>query len=369
MDPEAVGSSPIIRPKIRMRPFMVVFLILEICCSNPRGRFANGKDACRWCDIRGRAQELAPSTPQEYTMYPIIRPKKMTMPGKARLASLFCYSEPMNKFLIYIIASFVSLFIITPAVFAAKPTAPSKTPLGIDVSWPQCGRTLPTNHAFGIVGVNNGYANQTNPCLTTQLAWAQQAIGGTNQELVQLYVNTANPGGYNTPSWPTVATAPNPYACDGSDSVGCAWQYGWNRALEDAKERFEPAAVQAGLVKTSASEYIWWLDVETDNTWKLSGSSFDTQSNVAVLEGMTAYFRSIGARVGIYALGTQWKQIVGNAVTPESNLNGLPNWRPGGASLGTARDACNAVPLTLNGKVVLTQFVSKNLDYNYSCPL
>lgn len=281
----------------------------------------------------------------------------------------------MKRLAIYFVASLISVFIITPAVFAAKPVAPAKAPLGIDVSWPQCGKTLPSNHAFGIVGINNGYANETNPCLSTQLSWASRAVGGTSQELIQLYVNTANPGGLNTASWPKSTidpagnTAPNPYTCDGTDSLGCAWQYGWNRAVEDAKYRFEPAAVQAGLVKTSASEYIWWLDVETDNTWKLSGSSFDTQSNVAVLEGMTTYFKSIGARVGIYALGSQWGQIVGGAITPDSNLNGLPNWRPGGASLATAKDACKATPLTTNGKVVLTQFVSKGLDYNYSCVL
>jgi hypothetical protein len=310
----------------------------------------------------------------DYTKYPITTPK-IYMPVTARLAGLFCYSEPMNKFIIYIIASFVSLFIITPAVFAAKPTTPTKTPLGIDVSWPQCGKRLPSDHAFGIVGVNGGLATTTNKCLTDQLVWAQQAIGGTSQEKVQLYVNTANPGGLNTESWPkstidpSGVTAPNPYVtCDGSDSLGCAWQYGWNRAVQDVNERFQPAVNQTTLPKT-ASSYIWWLDVETENTWKLDGSAFSTQSNVAVLEGMTAYFSSLGARVGLYATGVQWREIVGDAVTPESNLNGLPNWRPGGASLATARDACNATPLTTNGKVVLTQFVSKNLDYNYSCPL
>ena len=257
---------------------------------------------------------------------------------------------------------------------AAKPGAGgSKTPLGIDVSWPQCGRTLPKDHAFAIVGVNGGLANTTNPCLTDQLIWATQAIGGTQQEKIQLYVNTANPGGLNTVSWPRsdvdVAgnTPTNPYgSCDGSDSLDCAWLYGWNRALEDIRDRFAPAVAQTDL-GPSPSPYIRWLDVETENTWKLGETEFDYKSNVAVLEGMTAYFNYANVRVGLYSTDYQWGQIVGNQVSTSSNLNGLPNWRPGGANLSTAKQACTAAPLTPGGTVVLTQFVWKNLDRNYSC--
>lgn len=264
---------------------------------------------------------------------------------------------------------------MTARVMAAKPLGggPSNTPLGIDVSWPQCGKRLPTNQAFAIVGVNGGLATTTNPCLKDQLIWAKHSIGGTSQEKLQLYVNTANPGGLNTVSWPRNNTDPagnipiNPYgSCDGHDSLACAWQYGWNRSLEDVRDRFQPAALQA-LVNTSPSSYVWWLDVETENTWKLSGSTFDSQSNVAVLEGMTEYFKSVGARVGLYSTGAQWSQIVSSSISAGSNLNGLSNWRPGGANLNTAKEACKAPPLTSNGNVVLTQFVSRGLDYNYSC--
>lgn len=285
------------------------------------------------------------------------------------LSPLNWYNLIMKKLLAGFIVVTVSLFLITPSVSAARPSGgtTTKTPLGIDVSWPQCGKKLPSGHAFAIVGVNGGLANTTNECLKEQLIWANKAVGGTPQEKVQLYVNTANPGGLNTESWPKMASPENPYVtCDGSDSLGCAWQYGWNRALEDARDRFAPAVAETSLVKDPAY-YLWWLDVETENTWKLSGSTFDTQSNVVVLEGMTAYFKSIGARVGLYSTGQQWGQIAGNSVTSTSNLNKLINWRPGGANLVTARQACGATALTAGGSVVLTQFVSKNLDYNYSC--
>ena len=304
---------------------------------------------------------------------PITRPIMFTLKA---LPGLFCYTWGMKKlFYVSALLSMVAIFVTAPSILAAKPASggSSNTPLGIDVSWPQCGKRLPTDQAFGIVGVNGGLATTTNPCLKDQLTWAGKSVGGTSQEKLQLYVNTANPGGLNTTSWPKnnidpAGNAPiNPHGkCDGSDSLACAWQYGWNRAVEDVLDRFRPAAAQAG-VSSLPSAYIWWLDVETENTWKLSGSTSDNQSNVAVLEGMTEYFKSVNGRIGLYSTGAQWQQIVGNSVGPLSNLNGLDNWRPGGASLNTSKAACTAAPLTTNGKVVLTQFISKGLDYNYSC--
>ena len=44
-------------------------------------------------------------------------------------------------------------------------TGTSTPSAGNDVSYPQCGSTLPGAPAFGIVGVNGGLANDLNPCL------------------------------------------------------------------------------------------------------------------------------------------------------------------------------------------------------------
>lgn len=253
----------------------------------------------------------------------------------------------------------------------------SSDPLGIDISWPQCGELdrLPSDPAFVVVGVNDGLANTTNPCLAEQLAYADgAATGAIAQPPLQLYVNTANPGGLGTPSWPSDDVDPttgesvnNPLGlCSGDDDLACAWQYGWNRASEDVAVRFPPAANAAGIDAAPGS-YTWWLDVEIENTWKTGGTQFDHDSNVAVLEGMTARFLGAGAVVGLYSTAYQWDAIVGGSVTATSNLNGLGNWRPGGARLATAKDACSAAPLTAGGTVLMTQFVKKRLDYNYSC--
>ncbi|MDB5186388.1 MAG: uncharacterized protein JWL85_911 [Candidatus Saccharibacteria bacterium] len=294
-------------------------------------------------------------------------------PSALRYKQINVYDEVMKKTLLIALLSFTLTLVAAAPAFAAPANSPPR--LGIDISWPQCNKSVPKDQAFGIVGVNGGLASNTNSCLSTQLQWAHRSVGGTQQPRAQLYVNTANPGEIidQVTTWPknnvdpAGRTAPNPYGtCDGTNTLACSWQYGWNRAVEAAYDRFKPAA-QKVAVDSNAANYIWWLDVETENTWQ-SGSSAALARNAATLEGMTALYHSVGAKVGLYSTALQWGQIVGT-VSTSSNLNGLINWRPGGANLTTAKDACKAAPLTAGGKVVMTQFIQKNLDYNYSCIL
>jgi len=230
--------------------------------------------------------------------------------------------------------------------------APDGPLLGADVSYPQCGRDLATGHAFAIVGVNGGKPTTTNPCLAEQLAWAAQAAGGTVHDDIQLYVNTANPAGAG--SWPQSGS--NPYGdCDGSNSRPCAYQYGWERAHDDATIR--------GI--SHPEQYMWWLDVEVANSWDY-GPGGHTR-NAAVLEGMTDYFTSIGSRgVGLYSTRYQWNAIVGDGVQSTSSLNGLSNWRPTGNTLEGAQANCGLAPLTPGGVIEMTQFTTDR-DYNHSC--
>jgi hypothetical protein len=245
-------------------------------------------------------------------------------------------------------------------VLAAKPAPQPKTPpvlLGNDISWPQCNRTLPTGQAFGIVGVNDGLANNTNPCFATQLNWALASKGGTGQPLAALYVNTANPGLQGS-WWPTSndyggSTVASQYGtCTGANDAACAYVYGYAKAYDDVNIR--------GV--SSPSAYTWWLDVETINTWQTNKAA-----NAADLEGMTAYFQNIGAKVGIYSTSYQWGQIAGT-VSTNSNLNNLKSWIAGASSQTNAKSMCTtAKPLTTGSPVVLTQFVQNRLDYDYSC--
>ena len=67
------------------------------------------------------------------------------------------------------IAVLGSLAIVNAPALAAYAAGTSGTPSGNDISYPQCGKTLPSRQAFGIVGVNEGLANTTNPCLATEI--------------------------------------------------------------------------------------------------------------------------------------------------------------------------------------------------------
>ena len=274
----------------------------------------------------------------------------------------------MRKLLSLVSLSLIAVLLVPSVAFAAKPTAPTAEMVGYDVSYPQCGKTLPTNHYFGIVGVNGGTAASYNPCLTEQLIWAKSAKVGSNQPAVQVYVNTANPAqdiAYKWGNWPTSGTTP--YGdCTGlkTNNEACSWQYGWNRSVET--EAYFVDKAQAAGISTDTVNYTWWLDVETMNSWQ-SGSAEALARNRAAIEGFAAYYQSKNATVGLYSTAYQWGQIVGTTSITDGNLVGLPNWRPSGKSLANAKSNCNVAPLTSGGFISLTQYVVKNLDHNHSC--
>jgi hypothetical protein len=230
---------------------------------------------------------------------------------------------------------------------------------GNDVSYPQCGITLPTGQAFGIVAVNDGLANTTNPCLDAEIAWADTSTGAARQPRASLYVNTADPGSHGVTDWPQTNYDPfngeriaDPYgSCTGGNNQACAWQYGWDLADLDAQTR----GVQ------SPGSYLWWLDVETINSWQSSA-----QENRADLEGMASYFRHIGAGVGIYSTAKQWDPIVG-AVPTSSPLYRLPDWIPGAKTLSQAKKNCRAAPLTSGGAITVTQWKTSPTSSDLSC--
>jgi hypothetical protein len=230
---------------------------------------------------------------------------------------------------------------------------------GNDVSYPQCNQTLPSGQAFGIVAVNEGLPNTTNPCLAAEISWAQASSGATRQPKASLYVNTADPGNHDIADWPASNNNPlggshvdDPYGtCAGGNDQACAWQYGWNLAELDAQTR--------GVADPGS--YRWWLDVETINSWESS-----TEDNRADLEGMAGYFRSIGGAVGIYSTTRQWDPLVGT-VPPGSPLYRLPEWRPGAKTFAQAKKNCHLAVLTGAGTVTVTQWTTRPANSDFSC--
>lgn len=249
--------------------------------------------------------------------------------------------------------SLVGLVLIVPGTATAKAPA-SSTPTTYDISYPQCGRALPANANGGIVGVNNGIVYSANPCLAAQWAWASKAT----TYAPAFYANTANPGPAYSSHWPKGQSTPQ--VCDGTNSTGCSYDYGWNAA----KDSFAAAA----RVTATPAAFTWWLDVETGNSWETLesyGQTATARSNdAAALAGAVAALRDNGATtVGIYSTGYQWQQITGGTGTQFSTS---PAWVAGTGSLSTATANCTTTSFT-GGRIVLAQYAKNGYDADYHC--
>jgi hypothetical protein len=157
---------------------------------------------------------------------------------------------------------------------------------GYDVSWPQCVGSLPgPGFGFAVVGVNNGSAFTRNPCLKSELAWASSA------PLVSVYINLNAP----PPQDPHALNGPAG-RCVGNDTGCMAYNYGYNAAVD----------AYAYGVSQGASAGVWWLDVETGNTW--DSSQFN---NSRTIQGALDALGASGAVAGIYSTYLQFPQIAG----------------------------------------------------------
>ncbi|MEY2423579.1 MAG: hypothetical protein QOI95_3646 [Acidimicrobiaceae bacterium] len=256
------------------------------------------------------------------------------------------------------------------ALAPAADARPAKTGGGYDVSYPQCGRALPSSPTFGIVGVNNGILYSSNPCLTTQLAWAQRAAN----HAPAFYANTANPGPAYSSHWPTGQTTPKVCDAAANNSTACSYDYGWNGAQDsfaiavNAEQQVNGTSVTSATAAAAAAP--WWLDVETSNSWQTLESAYgqtpsSKANDAAALEGAVAYLHSVGvARVGFYSTAYQWGQITGGT---GSQFASLPDWVAGYGSLSAAKAGCSAAGFA-GGPVKLTQYPSNGFDGDYACP-
>jgi len=188
----------------------------------------------------------------------------------------------------------------------AIPTAPAApaSSAGFDVSWPQCDRLRPAPpYGFALVGITRGHMFSSNPCLDAQWAWAT-SYGSFGA----VYVNT------NAPTAVEFAESAVRNALTCGPDTGCVLDL-WGRA--GAEEALRAAG---GL-----SAPMWWLDVETANTWLP-----DPAANAVIIRAMVDQLQRAGKRVGIYSTAYQWGIIAG-AYDP-----GLPLWIPGAPVAGPA---------------------------------
>ncbi len=196
----------------------------------------------------------------------------------------------------------------------------ASSPVGYDLSYPQCEAPAPLAPSFVVVGVNGGLANDPNPCLATQLTLAGAAPGLTRprQPGLSLYLIAADPGN-RVADWPSAATTTSsvstPYGtCDGSWSRACAFLYGEQRAGYSY-------ALAAAIAPATAASAPWWIDVEIEASWAKPGGSREwSDLNIAALRGYTAGLRGRGRawidRLVLQRLSVACRHGTGTALEP-----------------------------------------------------
>lgn len=216
--------------------------------------------------------------------------------------------------------------------------------VGHDISWPQCGRPVPTPGAFGIVGVTGGRPYTRNPCLAEQFAWAESTPGGAG-----FYMNTSNPGIDSLSVDWYGQLAPDPACRPGNDGA-CAYNFGYNAAAD--------AFAYARDATGHAGGRVWWLDVETDNSW----SDTDVVANRASIQGSLDFLqRQPDVVVGIYSSPRMWRWIMADHVLPA-----VPSWMAGATTQAGAVAHCDPSFSFTGGPVALSQWV-EDFDHDYVC--
>jgi len=258
-----------------------------------------------------------------------------------------------------------------PASGAAASPQPSATPeptpaatpepslIGLDVSYPQCGDTLPADVGFAVVGVNGGRVYRPNPCFgigrePSQLEWA-----GRDAEL---YLNTGNPGPRDSLHWPVGQDDPRRCDPDEIDSLDCAYVYGWN-AAHDAYAAVLAAYVDLEWVEDDATDVpdrtTWWLDVEDANSWRRQDDR-----NIAALQGMVDALTALDVgEVGFYSTPRLWDRITGGTDV----FADYPAWHAGAADEADARARCEEDEAFTGGRLHMVQWVEDGLDHNVRC--
>jgi hypothetical protein len=178
---------------------------------------------------------------------------------------------------------------------------------GYDAAQGNCPATPPPASmgysTFGVLNTTGGRPFTANTCLGQEISSAQAA--GT---AVSFYFNTGYVGAYGQDVTGGCNAAASAKGYTGKTAqayaIGCS--------------EFDYAYSQAGGVKGG----MWWLDVETANSW----SSANRSLNVNTIQGAIDEGHAVtGSWVGVYSSKSAWKTITGNAAVSADADWGLVN--------------------------------------------
>ena len=240
----------------------------------------------------------------------------------------------MRRFLAVLAAVSIPL-LVTAGKAAAQADPYTSGTIGYDVSYPQCPGTGSPGGAFGIVGVNGGRPFTQNSCLATEYRVAPTSTANS------LYINTGYSGAYRRNISSDCSSLSS--GVGGSSAEQQAWAIGCSEAETSL-------AYATGKVGTNVA--MWWLDVETGNSWSTSNLTL----NQKTIQGAISWLAQTNLPVGVYSTTSMWATITGGSFAP----NGL-------AADWVAAGDCST-PFTPNSPVWLVQSVVGGVDRDYACP-
>lgn len=251
------------------------------------------------------------------------------MSGQAR------WLKRMARLIAAVVLAFAAFGLATGPALASGPLYARGT-TGYDSSIYQCG--LPARGAFAIVAVTNGRPFTRNSCLGGELIGAPGPAG--------VYMNT----GYS-PSYAAHITS----GC-GARSAAVGGTPVQRQAYAIGCSEAETARAYLYMA-TGRRIRMWWLDVETANSW----SDTNLLLNRAALRGAIDFFKARGAILGLYSTSRQWGEVTGGWAAP--GFDG--NWVAGAGSAPAALAMCSG---SITGAPVwLVQYTRAGLDADRSC--
>ncbi len=185
---------------------------------------------------------------------------------------------------------------------------------GFDISYPNCGATLPSLDSFALVGVGAGRPFTTNSCLTSEWNAAQKATGATPS----LYFNTGYSGAYTR----NIDTTTCPAALSSAKNAYPGLFSGLSRHDQSqAQQAWELGCSEAEYAygaRPAGSPLMWWADIETGNSW-----SSNSLLNDYTVDGISYQMESLGGG-GVYSSPAMWASITGSMTfqpTPPATAN------------------------------------------------
>lgn len=223
-----------------------------------------------------------------------------------------------------------------PSFFSTANPYPRAT-TGYDISYPQCPGSVAPDGAFGIVGVNRGKPFTYNSCLPAEYKAAPKSPS--------LYINTGYAEAY------IKSISANCFSLSSGMAAAFAEREAWAIGCSEAETSLDYARRKGAKMAT-----MWWLDVETANSW----SESNLMLNRSTIQGAVSRLAETGVPVGVYSASFMWTAITGGNGTPTGNFT------PAGiAADWVAAGGCNT-PFT-DSPVWLVQSVVAGVDRNFAC--